>query len=133
MVRFMIQICPDDAQAALTLASRLIDNDFQSEVRPQPELRARWISHNSQFTATPLYPKTRRLRFGWVWVALMILVLIATLLIFRQPVLAAVGRLLGYGYFPQVGFIQLDGARVLRSPVKQEHAGQSLTVMRRRG
>ena len=60
---------PDDTQAALTLASRLIDTDFQSEMRPQPELRARWISHNSQFTATPLYPKTRRLRFGWVWAA----------------------------------------------------------------
>ena len=59
----------------------------------------------------------------------MILVLIAILFTFRQPVLATVGRLLGYGYFPQVGFIQLDGPRVLRNPVKQEHAGQSLTVM----
>ena len=120
---------PSDSQAALALATRLMAAGFQSEVRPQPGLRARWNAQNSQAAANPLERKNRRLRLGWVWAALILLVLIASLLIFRQPVLAAVGRLFGYGYLPQVGFVQLDAALLLHSPVKQEHAGQSLTVV----
>jgi hypothetical protein len=118
---------PGDSQAALTIASRLMDADFQSEIRPQPGLRARWISQNSQSTANSFDRKPWRSR--WVWAALIGLVLIASLLIFRQPVLAAFGRLLGYGYFPQAGFVQLDTARILHNPVKQEHAGHSLAVI----
>src|SRR5450759_1204252 len=120
---------PGDSQAALTMASLLIDANFQSEIRPQPGLRARWTSQKSQFSADSFDRKTRRLHFRWVWAVLIGLVLIASLLIFRQPVLAALGRLLGYGYFPQAGFVQLDSARILNNPIKQEHAGNSLTVV----
>ena len=120
---------PSNSQVALTLATRLMTADFHPEIRPQPGLRARWNSQNSQATANPVDRKNRRLRLGWVWAALILLVLIASLLVFRQPVLAAVGRLFGYGYIPQVGFVQLDTALILHSPVKQEHAGRSLTVV----
>src|SRR5450756_1878356 len=78
---------PGDSQAALTMASLLIDSDFHSEIRPQPGLRARWISQNSQSTANSFDRKPWRSR--WVWAALVGLVLIGSLLIFRQPVLAA--------------------------------------------
>lgn len=118
---------PGDSQAALILASQLMDADFRSEIHPQPELRARWISQNSQSPANSFDRKPWRSR--WVWAGLVGLVLIGSLLIFRQPVLAAVGRLLGYGYFPQAGFVQLDSARILHNPVKQEHDGRSLTVV----
>jgi hypothetical protein len=68
-------------------------------------------------------------RKTWVVIGLVLLVLV-TAFIFRQPVLAAASRLFGYGYFPPVGFVQLDTARILNNPVKQEHAGNSLTVVR---
>jgi hypothetical protein len=67
-------------------------------------------------------------RKAWVIIGLALVILIAAF-IFRQPVLAAASRLFGYGYFPQVGFVQLDSARILNNPVKQEHAGRSLTVL----
>ncbi|MCE5207180.1 MAG: hypothetical protein LLG42_02600 [Chloroflexi bacterium] len=70
-----------------------------------------------------LFPQKTWAIIGWV------LALLITALIFRQPVLAAAGRLFGYGYFPPAGFVQLDTARILSSPVKQEHAGRSLTVL----
>jgi hypothetical protein len=67
-------------------------------------------------------------RKAWVVIGLVLVVLV-TAFIFRQPVLAAASRLFGYGYFPPVGFVELDTARILNNPVKQEHAGNSLTVV----
>ena len=67
-------------------------------------------------------------RKTWVVIGL-VLVLLITAFIFRQPVLAAIGRLFGYGYLPEIGFVQLDTTRVLRNPVTQEVEGSSLTVL----
>jgi hypothetical protein len=67
-------------------------------------------------------------RKTWIVIGLVLVALI-TVFIFRQPVLAAASRLFGYGYFPPVGFVQLDTAHILNNPVKQEHAGNSLTVV----
>ncbi|NMB88283.1 MAG: hypothetical protein GYA17_07970, partial [Chloroflexi bacterium] len=66
----------------------------------------------------------------WAWAALAVVALLAALLAFRQPVLAAAGRLLGYVYFPEIGFVPLDSTRVLRNPVMQGHAGAILTATR---
>ncbi|MDR3573480.1 MAG: hypothetical protein P4L50_06455 [Anaerolineaceae bacterium] len=122
------QAIPTGSQDLLMLATRLAEIDFGSELRPQPELRARWLWRSKQVTArqavlTPVQ------RSRWFWAAFASLILFAMLFIFRQPVLAAVGRLFGYGYFPQAGFVELDTAQVLRSHVRQEHAGRSLTVL----
>jgi hypothetical protein len=67
-------------------------------------------------------------RKSWVVIGIVLLVFLIAF-IFRQPVLAAAGRLFGYGYFPEVGFIQLDTAQILQSPIKQEHGDSSLTVI----
>lgn len=66
-------------------------------------------------------------RKTWVTIGILLLIFLITF-IFREPVLAAAGRLFGYGYFPQVGFIELDGAQILKSPIMQEHGESSLTV-----
>lgn len=64
----------------------------------------------------------------WVVIGLVLVILI-TAFIFRQPVLAAIGRLFGYGYLPEIGFVQLDTTRVLRNPVIQETEESHLTVL----
>lgn len=66
-------------------------------------------------------------RKAWVTIGILLVIFLITF-IFREPVLAAAGRLFGYGYFPQVGFIALDGAQILKSPIMQEHGESSLTV-----
>jgi hypothetical protein len=119
---------PAGSQDLLMLASRLAEIDFGAELHLQPELRARWISRSKQVSVRAIGSNPDH-RTRWVWAAFAVVVLFAMLFIFRQPVLAAVGRLFGYGYFPQAGFVQLDTARVLRSPLRQEHAGRSLTVL----
>jgi len=119
---------PAGSQDLLAVASRLAELDFETELRPPAELRARWLSRSKQVSA-----KSGVLNFsqrrGWAWAAFAVAILFAMLFIFRQPVLAAVGRLFGYGYFPKAGFVELDTARVLRSPVREEHAGRSLTAL----
>jgi len=67
-------------------------------------------------------------RKTWVVIGLALVVLV-TAFIFHQPVLAALGRLFGFGYLPEIGFVQLDTTRVLRNPVTQEAEGSSLTVL----
>jgi hypothetical protein len=50
------------------------------------------------------------------------------IVIFRQPVLAAVSRLFGYIYVQDAGFLPADSTFVLQQPVMQAHNGLSLTV-----
>ncbi len=119
----------DAAAALMAAASWLAGADFQAEIRPRPELRERWVSHSHARAARPI-PSTQGFRMRWVWAVFAVGILITALFIFRQPVLAAFSRLFGYGYFPEAGFVQLDTARVLLSPVRQDHAGRSLTVLR---
>ncbi len=113
----------------LATASWLASADLQSEIRPRPGLRDRWASRSHALAARSI-SSSRGFRMRWVWAVLAVGIFIAALFIYRQPVLAAVGRLFGYGYFPEVGFVQLDNARVLLSPVRQDHDGRSLTVLR---
>ncbi|MDD5466194.1 MAG: hypothetical protein PHS96_00150 [Anaerolineales bacterium] len=119
----------DAAAALMAAASWLAGADFQSEIRPRPGLRARWVSHSHALAARSI-PPSQGFQMHWVWAVFAAGILITALFIFRQPVLAAVGRLFGYGYFPEAGFVQLETAHVLLSPVRQDHAGRSLTVLR---
>ena len=65
----------------------------------------------------------------WTWAAI-ILALVTLLVIYRQPVMASIGRVFGYAYFPETGFINLDQVRVLENAVTQEHEGQKITARR---
>lgn len=118
-----------DAAALMAAASWLAYADFQSELHPGRGLRDRWVSQNHAPTTRSIH-YTQGIQLHWAWVVFAAGILITALFIFRQPVLAAVGRLFGYGYFSEAGFVRLGTARVLLSPVRQDHAGRSLTVVR---
>lgn len=117
----------DGSQEGLPAAAQLIAADFRSELRPRSGLQARWTARCYQLEEKTNHPVSL-LRTRWAWATLAAVLALAALFVFRQPVLAAVGRLFGYGYFPQAGFVPLEGTRVLRNSVRQEYAGSSLTV-----
>jgi hypothetical protein len=115
---------PQD-ETALEIGSLLKGMDFDSELAPKSSIRSHWVSQTQAIT-----PPTRRLiTVRTAWLAALVLAL-ALLIAFRQPVLAAVSNLFGYVYFQDVGFLPADSTRVLQQPIRQEHAGQSLIVIR---
>ena len=91
--------------AALQTAPLLMGMDLDANIAPQPELRVRWISHtrtlNSQRSNRSLFTTK------WAWIVAILLVL-ALLIAFRQPVFAAVGRLFGYIYIQDSGFLPAE-------------------------
>ena len=111
--------------SALQIASLLKEMDFDAELATRAGIRSRWIS---QTQANPS-PTRRRIAFRSAWFAALIIAL-ALLIAFRQPVLAAVSQLFGYVYIQDAGFLPAVSTRVLQQPVRQEHAGQSLTITR---
>ena len=113
--------------SALKTASHLIGMDMDAGAAPKPELRARWISHTR--TLNPQHSTRRLLTAKWAWAAALLLVL-ALLIAFRQPVFAAVGRIFGYIYIQDSGFLPADLTLVLAQPVAQEHNGRTLLAMR---
>ncbi len=125
----LLGIFPDKAaplpenDPALQAAALLKSLDFSAELAPPAELRSRWIARTSRRS-------TRRLsspRLAW---SAALLIAVALLIVFRQPVLASVSRLLGYVYIPEAGFLPSASTRVLKQPVYQEHAGRSVTLVR---
>ena len=116
--------------AALQTAPLLMGMDLDANIAPQPELRVRWISHtrtlNSQRSNRSLFTTK------WAWIVAILLVL-ALLIAFRQPVFAAVGRLFGYIYIQDSGFLPADSTLVLAQPVVQSHDGRSLLALRGTG
>ncbi len=111
----------------LDAARRLNAVDLSGEMRPSPAQAARW-KQAAKAAARPA-PTARPPALRWVWAGLAV-ALLAVLVIFRQPVMAAVGRLFGFGYSPETGFVRLGDVRMLSRPVLQEHDGRSLTVVR---
>ena len=117
---------PDAAvEAALQTAGLLTGMDLAAESAPRPELRQCWAQATAKSPAAhpPRIRFTRRL----AWIVALVLAL-ALLVAFRQPVMAAVGRLFGYIYVQDAGFLPADSTLVLQQPVLQEHNGLSLTV-----
>lgn len=113
--------------AALQTASLLMGIDLDVVAAPRPDLRARWISHTR--TLDPQRSTRNLLTAKWAWVVALLLVL-ALLIAFRQPVFAAVGRLFGYIYIQDSGFLPAESTLVLAQPVVQSYDGRSLLALR---
>ena len=106
----------------LEVAETLNKIDFDSELSPRAGIDARWRGQFQRFKlAQPL--SIARL----LWVPLVI-VLVALLAVFHQPVFAAVSRAFGYIFVQDVGFVPADSTFLLKQPILQEHNGQSVTV-----
>jgi hypothetical protein len=114
-------------EAALQTAGLLTALDLAAEAAPRPDLRQRWAQSNAK--PPTVHPGRSRLTRRLAWVVALILAL-ALLAAFRQPVLAAVGRLFGYVYIQDSGFLPADSTLVLQQPVMQTHNGLTLTVTR---
>ena len=113
---------PQD-ESALQIAGLLKEVDFAEELAPRTGIRSSWMS---QSQANPS-PARRRIAVRTAWFTALIIAL-AMLIALRQPVLAAVSQLFGYVYIQDAGFLPAVSTRVLQQPVRQEHAGQSLTI-----
>jgi len=101
-------------EAALQTAGLLTGLDLATEAAPRPELRQRWARANAK--PPTAHPGRSRLTRRLAWVVALIIAL-ALLAAFRQPVLAAVGRLFGYIYVQDSGFLPVDSTLVLQQPV----------------
>lgn len=114
-------------EAALQVASLLDEMDFDAELAPRADIRSRWTQQaqrSSPNRSTRQLPAPR-----WAWVFILV-ILLALLVAFRQPVFAAVSRMFGYIYISDVGFLPMDSTFMLEQPILQEHAGQTVTVTR---
>jgi hypothetical protein len=116
----------DDAQTngALQAADMLSRLDFDSEIAPRAEIQSRWEQQTRTLNWSSWLP---RFRFAWTTILLIFLILLVA---FRQPVFAGVSRALGYIYIADIGFLPMDSTFVLQQPIRQEHAGQTVTVAR---
>ncbi len=116
------------AETVLQVAVALHELDFEAELAPRAELRTRWERH-SQTMSSDHRPIRRLFTARIIWAAALILAL-ALIVAFRQPVLAGVSRLFGYIYIQDSGFLPADSTLVLQQPVMQEHNRGTLTVTR---
>jgi len=113
-------------EAMLQVAVLLHEMDFEAELAPRAELRTRWERHSQTLNSD--HRSIRRLiTTRTIW-ATAILLALALIIAFRQPVLAAVSRLFGYVYIQDSGFLPADSTLVLQQPIMQEHNGGTLTV-----
>lgn len=112
--------------APLQVAGLLAEMDFDAELAPRADIRSRWMRQTRKLNrnSTSQYFATSY----WKWVVLFTVIVL--LVIFHQPVFAAVSRAFGYVYVPDVGFVAQDSAMVLKQPIFQEHDGQTVTVTR---
>lgn len=110
------------------LAERLAGLDLGMESRSREKLRTRlaWMriaNVPARERHAPTVQKTLPDR-SWTqpsfqrrWTAVAVVgLLMVFLAVFNQPVLAAVQRMLGYGYLPEVGFFRVQGTRLLAGP-----------------
>jgi WD40 repeat protein len=119
-------VTPEPAtEAALQTAGLLIEMNLGAESAPRHALRDRWAQAATELP--PVHSTRSRFTRRMAWIIAMVLAL-ALIVAFRQPVLAAVSRLFGYIYIQDTGFLPTDSTLVLQQPVKQEHNGLTLTV-----
>jgi hypothetical protein len=122
-----VEIPPQEAEIfeILQLAAQLNSISFESKSAPWPGLKEKWVEPRRQRVRV----SKSLIRFGLV--GLIFLAMAAAFLIpLRQPVLASLGRLLGYIYIPGGGFVAVDTARVLKNPVIQTQKDRSLLILR---
>jgi len=120
-----ISFVDPQAEFALEVVSILVELDFSEEIKPQTGLQEKWISQ----TCHHIPHRSRNIRISprAIWVS-SLLIIFSLMIVFHQPVFAQVGRMFGYFYMPDVGFVLMDSARVLSQPVSQEHDGRVVTV-----
>jgi hypothetical protein len=121
-----VPVAMPEAEAVLQVAAALNKMDFEAELTPRADLRLRW-ERQAQIPTSSQAPIRRLFTARAIWVAGLILTL-ALLFAFRQPVLAGVTRLFGYIYVQDAGFLPTDSTLVLEQPVVQAHDNLTLTV-----
>ena len=114
----------------LCLAQRLAALDLGAESLIRAALRSRlaaWASARgrTRHVARPTAIRQPRPQLKGAYI---VAALLALLIIFNQPALAAMQRILGYGYLPEAGFIKLSETVLLKGPVVQQHNGKSIRV-----
>lgn len=111
----------EDLRLDLELAASLSRLDMSTESRIRANLRNR-------LSLEDIRPRSRSMKLihslRQPAMVLRVTILVLTLLTFltfaNSPALAAFGRLLGYGYFSQTGFIRLDQTLLLPGPLLVE-------------
>jgi hypothetical protein len=106
----------------LALAVPEVDPVFAGKLEKALEMQAIAQSQKGRHQARL---RGRSYRWAWVTVVLMVALL---LFVFRQPVMASIGRLFGYAYMPEVGFVAVNEVRALENAVQQTHEGRLVTV-----
>lgn len=114
-----------ETESAIQTAGLLIGMNLEADAAPRPDLRERWQRQARRLTKD----RSSRARISprLAWIAVLVIVL-SLLIVFHQPVFAAVGRLFGYVYIPNYGFLPMESTYVIQQPVVQEHDGRSVTV-----
>ena len=124
-------VAPEN-EVTLQTANLLHGMDFDAEISPRAGIKSKWEQQFQRSSPILRFPsgQARRLPASrWVWVSILI-ILLALLTAFRQPVFAAVSRLFGYIFVSDVGFLPMDSTYMLEQPILQEHNGQTVTVTR---
>ncbi len=110
----------------IQIASMLAGMELDADAAPQLELRARWVSRTRAVSSHRSFSNLVTVKWAF---AATLTILLALLIVFRQPVFAAVGRLFGYIYVQDTGFLPADSTLVLAQPVAQEHDGRTLLAL----
>ncbi|MGB9673472.1 MAG: hypothetical protein ACPL3P_04980 [Anaerolineales bacterium] len=113
--------------ANIQMAQAIQKITFAEEMEIPVGLRQDWIAAVSKKKDEPI-PFLSRIPQP-LWLGL-IMVVLALLIGFYQPVLAEVSQIFGYVYLPDVGFLPRNSTLILAQAVRQQHDGQSVTVRR---
>ena len=111
-----------ETDVRLAFAVPEVDSVFSGKLEKALEMQAIAQSQKGRHQALL---RGRSYRWALVTVVLMVALL---LFVFRQPVMASIGRLFGYAYMPEVGFVAVNEVRALENAVQQTHEGRSVTV-----
>ena len=122
----------------LPVTETALGGGFSQESGIQASLKAHLLAVVNDHREIPVWrkhwtPAIQALparRFGSInWVVTAVLLLVALLAAFNQPVFAAVGRWMGFGYLPETGFFKLVDTQLIKGPVmQQKEDGTSLSV-----
>jgi hypothetical protein len=123
---------PETLRAELMVADQLKRLHVSAESRCLTHLRAQLAQkiQSKQGTRGGAHPvRNRSVIKPRLWAVAAIVILFFLLLVPNTPVLAAIGRWLGYGYLPYAGFIPLSNTVVIEGPVMQSEQGWNVTIL----
>lgn len=123
---------PETLRAELMVADQLKRLHVSAESRCRTHLRAQLAQkiQSKQGTWGGAHPvRNRSVIKPRLWAGAAVVILFFLLLVPNTPVLAAIGRWLGYGYLPYAGFIPLSNTVVIEGPVTQSDQGWNVTIL----